>query len=295
MKMLLGIAVILIFTSASVMADDVLIDVMEDEQLGGAYFSNTSDGSWYIKFSAKVDGEEIVSICEIVSADDEEFHAELTELKFPYTDKGNRKIDHMQTRVVSSARDTAQVLESSELLPAAVDDIADAFWDMADSLAKKTADMGKNEIRFAVMYHSVIIQAALRIMKGAKNTKDICEVSPDYEATGSSSLFICVQDLPHLKHSLITQEPRRRFDRQLACWGYCLPNCRASIRQYCNANCGDGLQGSDWGCCSNYPGLCCLANRLCRWHDEACTCCAHWWCLWGCKCDSHCPPSFDCD
>ena len=48
---------------------------------------------------------------------------------------------------------------------------------------------GTNKVCFAVMYHSVIIQAALRIMKGAKNTKDICEVSPDYEATGSCTVY----------------------------------------------------------------------------------------------------------
>ena len=286
---------ILVFTAASVKADDVLIDVMEDEQLGGAYFSNTSDGSWYIKFSAKVEGEEIASVCEIVSANDKEFQAELTELKFPYTDKSNRKIDHMQTRVVSSARATAQVLESSEFLPATIDDIAEAYWDMADSLSDKTVDMGMNEIRFAVMYHSVIIQAALRIMKGAKNMKDICEVSPNYEATGSSSLFVCAQDLPHRKHSLVTQEPRRRFDRQISCWsGYCHPHCRASIRQYCNAKCGGGLQGSDPGCCSNYPGLCCLANSFCAWHDGECTCCGPWHCGPLCRCASHCPPSRKC-
>ena len=77
-----------------------------------------------------------------------------------------------------------------------VDDIAEAYWDKDESLADKTVDMGKNEIRFAVMHQSTIIQAALRIMKVAKNTKDICEQSPDYEATRSSKLFICVQDLP---------------------------------------------------------------------------------------------------
>ena len=256
---------ILIFTSASVKADDVLIDVMEDEQLGGAYFSNTSDGSWYIKFSAKVDGEEIASVCEIVSTDDEEFHAELTELKFPYTDKGNRKIDHMHTRVISSARATAQVLESSELLPAAVDDIAEAYWDMADSLAKKTADMGKNEIRFAVMYHSVIIQAALRIIEGAKSSKDICEVSPDYEATGSSSLFICVQDLP--QYPLVPLKRERR-----------------GILDWVHRNLGGGKKGSDIGCCGNYPGRCYFANPICEWHDRACSCCHRWWCLWACQC-----------
>ena len=266
---------IFVFTAASVKADDVHIDVMEDEQLGGAYFSNTSDGSWYIKFSAKVDGEEISSVCEIVSADDEEFHAELTELKFPYTDKGNRKIDHMQTRVVSSARATAQILDSSELLPATVDDIADAFWDMAESLADKTADMGKNEIRFAVMYHSVIIQAALRIIKGAKNTKDICEVSPDYEATGSSSLFICVQDLP--QYPLV---PLKRERRGILDWVH---------RRF-----GGGIQGDQHGCCGNYPGRCYLALNICYRHDRACTCCAHWWCLWGCRCDSGCPRSNKC-
>ena len=293
---------ILVFTAASVKADDVLIDVMEDEQLGGAYFSNTSDGSWYIKFSAKVEGEEIVSVCEIVSVNDEEFHSELTELKFPYTDKGNRKIDHMQTRVVSSAKAAAQVLESSELLPVTVDDIAEAYWDMAESLADETVDMGMNEIRFAVMYHSVIIQAALRIMKGAKNTKDICEVSPDYEATGSSKLFICMQDLPHMKHSQVPQERQQRqtSDSTSCSSGGCITccqfpsSCSSSYRLCCNRKYGRGLQGTDWGCCSNYPGLCCYASDSCYNHDRECTCCEPWHCGPLCRCDSHCPPSSKC-
>ena len=62
--------------------------------------------------------------------------------------------------------------------------------------------MGKNQVRFAVMYHSVTIRAALRVINGAKQTKDICQVSPDYEYTESSSLFICTQDLQQLNESL---------------------------------------------------------------------------------------------
>ena len=110
----------------------------------------------------------------------------------------------MHTRVVRAAKATAQLLKKSWLLPVTVDDIAEAYWNMADSLVKKTADMGKNQVRFTVMYHSVIIQAALRIMNGAKQTKDICRVYPEYEYAESSSLFICVQDLPHLKRLLLT-------------------------------------------------------------------------------------------
>ena len=200
---------ILVFTAASVKAGDVLIDVMEDEQLGGAYFSNTSDGSWYIKFSAKVEGEEIVSSCELWSRS-EGYVVELTELKFPYSNKDSRKIDHMQIRVISSARATAQVLKNS-WFPATAACMADIYWDMAYTLAKKTGDLGQNQVRFAVMYHSIIIRAALRIMKGAKKMRDICEVSPDYEATDSSLLFICAQDLHDLKHYLLPHE--RRFVR----------------------------------------------------------------------------------
>ena len=68
---------------------------------------------------------------------------------------------------------------------------------MADGLA---ADIETNQVHFAVMYHAIIIRAALRIMNGARKTNDICQVSPDYEYTESSSLFICTQDLPQLPH-----------------------------------------------------------------------------------------------
>ena len=189
----------LVLVAASVRADDLHLDVMQDELLGGEYYPDYSNSSWYIKFSAKVEGEDIVSICEILGVQGE-YLGEVTALKIPYRNKYTSKIDHMRTRVISAAKATAQVLKLSKLLPATVDDIAGAYWNMANSLTNKTKEMGGNQVRFAVMYHSVIIRAALRIMNGARKTKDICQVSPDYEYTESSSLFICAQDLPQLKH-----------------------------------------------------------------------------------------------
>ena len=265
----------LVLAAASVRADDLRLDVMQDELLGGKYYPNNSNNTWYIKFSAKVEGEDIVSACEIWSIQGDH-HAEVTALKIPYRNKYSSKVDHMHTRVISAAKATAHIVKRSQLLPAAAtaDDVAEAYWNMADSLANKTVDMGNSQVHFAVMYHSIIIRAALRIMNGAKQPKDICRVSPDYEYTGSSSLFICAQDLPQLKHS---PQPHKR-QRRSHC-GYC---SRTSYPY------GYGLCGHDWGCCANYPGCCFYAHKFCYIHDLLCTCCSFWWCGWGCRRDPWC-------
>ena len=189
-----------ILAAASVRADDLHLEMMQEELLGGESYSNYSNSSWYIKFSAKVEGEDIVSACEIWTRK-EGYLVEVTALKIPY--KYTIEVTHMRARVIRAAKTTAKVLKLSQLLPATADDIAEALWNMAESLNKETEDMEINQFRFAVMYHSLIIRAALRIMNGAKETKDICQVSPDYEYAESSSLFICTQDLPHFKNSLL--------------------------------------------------------------------------------------------
>ena len=191
---------VLVLAAVSVRADDLHLEMMQEELLGGESYSNYSNSSWYIKFSAKVEEEDIVSACEIWTRK-EGYLVEVTALKIPY--KYTIEVAHMRARVIHAAKTTAKVLKLSQLLPATADDIAEALWNMAEGLGNKTADMGKSQVRFAVMYHSVIIQAALRIMNGAKQTKDICRVSPDYEYAESSSLFICTQDLPHFKNSLL--------------------------------------------------------------------------------------------
>ena len=170
---------------------------MQDELLGGEYYPDYANSSRYIKFSAKVEGEDIVSVSEIWTM--KEDYLELAALKIPYRNKYSRKIDHMRIKIITAAKATAEVLKLSELLPATVDDIVDAYWNMADSLA---GDMETNRVHFAVMYHAIIIRAALRVMNSARKTKDICQVSPDYEYAESSSLFICAQDLPQLKHDM---------------------------------------------------------------------------------------------
>ena len=289
MEMVWGVTVLLVLAAASVRADDLHLDVMQDELLGGEYYPNNSNSTWYIKFSASVEGEEIVSACEIWTAQ-QGYLAEVTALKIPYRNKYSSKVDHMHTRVIRAAKTTAQVVKKSWLLPATADDIAEAYWNMADSMAKKTADMGKNQVRFAVMYHSIIIRAALRIMNGAKQTKDICRVSPDYEYIESSSLFICTQDLPQLKHPP-PHKSQQRFIRSDPGDGDGSVGSGIEDCGDCSGllyTLGDGLCGSDPGCCGNYEGCCRFANYVCYLHDKACTCCDHWWCLWGCKCDPGC-------
>ena len=46
----------LVLAAASVRSDDLHLDVMQDELLGGEYYPNNSNSSWYIKLSAKVEG-----------------------------------------------------------------------------------------------------------------------------------------------------------------------------------------------------------------------------------------------
>ena len=315
----------LVLAAASVRADDLHLDVMQDELLGGEYYPDYANSSRYIKFSAKVEGEDIVSVSEIWTM--KEDYLELAALKIPYRNKYSRKIDHMRIKIITAAKATAEVLKLSELLPATVDDIVDAYWNMADSLAKKTEDMGKNQVRFAVMYHSVVIRAALRIINGAKKTKDICLASPSYEYTESSSLFICTQDLqqlneslrpdfneslgpdfiesldPEFSDSLVHHERQRRgFFRRVARGTSCIVRrtVRTTVRFFRSRRCngrscsyyrrpfGKGLCGSDHGCCGNYAGCCYYANGFCYLHDRACRCCRYWWCLWGCRCDSGC-------
>ena len=187
-------------------ADDLHLDVTQDELLGGEYYPNYYNSSWYIKFSANVEGEDIMSACEIWTKK-EGYLVEVTALKIPY--KYTIEVTHMRARVIRTAKTTAKVLKFP-LLPATADDIAEALWNMAESLANKTKDMGSNQVRFAVMYHSIIIRAALRIMNGAKQTKDICHASPDYEYAESSSLFICTQDLHDMKQLLVLHERQER-------------------------------------------------------------------------------------
>ena len=57
MKMVWGVAVMLVLAAASVKSDDLHLGVMQDELLGGEYYPNNSNSSWYIKFSVKVEGK----------------------------------------------------------------------------------------------------------------------------------------------------------------------------------------------------------------------------------------------
>ena len=269
-----GVAVMLVLAAASVKAEDLHLDVMEDELLGGEYLPNNSNSSWYIKFSAKVEGDDIVSVCGLWSIQ-EDYLAEVTVLKIPYWNKHTSKIDHMHARMIAAAKATAQVLKQLQLLPATIDDIVEAYWNMADILANKTKDMGNNQVRYAVMYHSIIIRAALRIIKGARKTEDICQASPDYEYTESTSLFICTQDLPNPQHS---QSPAKHRQRRNDCG-----RCFAPWYRF-----GHRLCGHDWGCCGNYHGCCYYAHGFCWLHDRVCRCCRWWWCGWQCHHERGC-------
>ena len=63
MKMVWGVTVMLVLAAASVRADNLHLEMMQEELLGGKSYSNYSNSSWYIKFSGKVEGEDIVSTC----------------------------------------------------------------------------------------------------------------------------------------------------------------------------------------------------------------------------------------
>ena len=49
----------LVLAATSVRADDLHLDVMQDKLLGGEYYPNYFNRFWYIKFSAKVEAEDI--------------------------------------------------------------------------------------------------------------------------------------------------------------------------------------------------------------------------------------------
>ena len=112
----------LVLVAASVRADDLHLEMMQDELLGGEYYPDYSNSSWYIKFSAKVEGEDIVSVSEIWTM--KEDYLELAALKIPYRNKYSRKIDHMRINIITATKATAEVLKFSHLLSATVDDIA---------------------------------------------------------------------------------------------------------------------------------------------------------------------------
>ena len=53
----------IVLAAASVRADDLHLDMMQDELLGGGYYPNYYNSSWYIKFSATVEGEIDIKCC----------------------------------------------------------------------------------------------------------------------------------------------------------------------------------------------------------------------------------------
>ena len=99
----------LILAAASVRADDLHLDAMQDELLDGEYYPDYSNSSWYMKFSVKVEGKGIMSVSEIWSK--ECYLVEVTALKFPYRNKYTSKIDHMRTKVITAGKATAKVLK----------------------------------------------------------------------------------------------------------------------------------------------------------------------------------------
>ena len=107
MEMVWGVTVMLVLAAASVRADDLHLDEMQDELLGGEYYPDNSNSTWHIKFSARVEGEEIMSACEIWTAQQGDL-AEVTALKIPYRNKYSRKVDHMHTRVIRTVKATAR-------------------------------------------------------------------------------------------------------------------------------------------------------------------------------------------
>ena len=67
MKMAWGVTVMLVLAAASVRANDLHLEMYQDELLGSEYYPDHSNSSWYIKFSAKVEGDDIISLTEILT------------------------------------------------------------------------------------------------------------------------------------------------------------------------------------------------------------------------------------
>ena len=264
--------------SCVALAGNLDIEVMEDDALHGAFYTgNITD--WYLKFSVEIDDGKIVSVCSI-HVPSEDHDVDLTTLQIPYTNKDTRKIDDMSERVLTSAKAAVRVIENVKFLPS-LEEIVDASWDMANSLKRKSTDLGDSQVRFAAMYHSTIISSALRVSLGAVEKDDICYPSPEYTSDKGTSLFVCSQDVVRNETALASVTNLYAILSDNTDHGR---QKRALIR------CSNiPIRGTTWGCCGNYPERCRCAHVVCLAHDAACTCCSFWWCFSGCRKDPWCP------
>ena len=260
---------------------------------------------WYLKFSVEIDDGKIVSVCSI-HVPSEDHDVDLTTLQIPYANKYTRKIDDMSERVLTSAKAAVRVIENVKSLPS-LEEIVDASWDMADSLKRKSTDLGDSQVRFAAMYHSTIISSALRISQGAAEKDDICYPSPAYSVYKGTALFVCAQDVIRNETELANlmalynaaiKKSMKENDVTPTAPGDSLPDGGEHGRHkrlawYLNPLITGAplpiIRGSTWGCCGNYPGRCLYAHVVCLGHDAICTCCfSRWFCFSGCKKDKWC-------
>ena len=218
-----------------------------------------------LEFYSKMEGNYIVSVTTFSNLTSG-VRVQLTSLKLPaaVTAIHDRKNEHMLEKVLDAAAVTATVFLEEEGLPPISDIIVNSYYQFADALFKQTGELGSDQLRFSLMYHSAIMGSAKRITDGAQNPNDICSVSAQYYY--GNRLFVCIQDL----ETLMSEETSSRQKR--------IPWPRGRRPP----------TGEHWGCCGNYDETCRWWADWCWVHDCVCQCCERWHCGWACSRESWC-------
>lgn len=251
---------------------DLELQTADSNVVQGRYESS----GWEISFHAILQSNTIYSrtVAKNVSDDDSEMA-----IQFSFVDSKDRTVPGMKKLVVEAAKELVETTQCS--IP---DRHNEVYEDLADKLNQCTMDLGTSQLRFSIMYHETIVASALRICSGAEN---IC--TPSLKYVYGNGMFIRSEDLEELFPNQM-EESRREMKRikqqSVETEAFQSRNRRWSSRCL-HYGCG-GLEGSDWGCCSNYDGCCRLCHGLCLAHDAACTCCSWWWCGWRCQPDRWC-------
>ena len=254
----------------------------ERNMLHGVYLVDGEESDLQIELIAQIRGNEIVSVTT--------FHKvsmgvsiKMTSLRIPLKDLHHRKIKNMRKRIIEAAYEAVEVLRAQAKHFPPLMEVEKTYQEMADALYKATDELGRSQLRFSIMYHSVIVGAARRIAEGATEPDDICTVDPKY--TYGNSFFICVQDLMDMlgiPPERLYDEMKEQFeppgDSEIPEGKAPEPAEHRQKRTYHPRCCRWPPTGKHWGCCGNYRGRCWLALDSCWRHDCACQCCDRWYC-----------------
>ena len=260
--------VLLVLTSGNTISAtdakcDLELHTADSNEVEGRYES----GDWKISFSAILQNNTIYSSTVATSISVKDNFKLIVRLSF--VDSKNRTVPDIEKLVVGAAKELVETTQCN--IPRRYNEV---YEDLADKLNQCTMDLGLSQLRYSTMYHETIVASALRICSGAGT---IC--TPSLEYVYGNGMFICSEDLEELFPTQV-EAGRREMEKikQLSLERHIL----APRNKRWSADCLKygclGLEGSDWGCCGDYPGCCKFCNILCFVHDAICTCCTWWWC-----------------